>query len=205
MSVALTIRQLRKSQGLTQKELARLVECAPTTVSAWERGAAFPLLEKARKLAEIFNVPVSRFSDQTKAELQRPKDTVLLIGDLRDNNPIFPFEPKPVEIPKALKKLHPNAFMLRTDTDNANKILVENSLVLIDPDMKCKYGDLVLAEAKGSAIIARYFPAGNNIVFEYESLQKLDPIFIRSDIIKRKNLKIVGRVIWFMSDPDRIL
>lgn len=49
-----TIKQHRQRAGLTQPELAALLQVHETTVSKWENGVALPRAETLRKLAKIF-------------------------------------------------------------------------------------------------------------------------------------------------------
>lgn len=51
-------KQLRKEKGLTQVELAKMVNVQQTTVSKWEVGRATPDYPVLLKLAEIYNVSV---------------------------------------------------------------------------------------------------------------------------------------------------
>lgn len=59
MNTGDTIKKLRKSRRMTQSDLANRLGVAPTTVSSWERGAAYPLMTTAKSIADIFGVPVS--------------------------------------------------------------------------------------------------------------------------------------------------
>lgn len=54
-----TIKRLRIERGLTQDDLARRLGVQRTTVASWERNARVPQIETARKLAEMFHVPLS--------------------------------------------------------------------------------------------------------------------------------------------------
>lgn len=54
-----TIRQLRESRNLSQEDVARQLDVSVTTVYRWERGANPPQRKHARRLAEMFDVPVS--------------------------------------------------------------------------------------------------------------------------------------------------
>ena len=74
--VAEKIKRLRNQKGLTQRELARLLHVAPTAISAWERGANYPLMDKLVMLANLFEVPVSHFFEGE--EFDSDDDTVLL-------------------------------------------------------------------------------------------------------------------------------
>lgn len=58
------IKHLRKSKRMTQSDLADLLKIAPTAVSAWERGANRPLMDKVVIMADYFNVPLSYFFEQ---------------------------------------------------------------------------------------------------------------------------------------------
>ncbi|WP_278530507.1 helix-turn-helix domain-containing protein [Enterococcus asini] len=53
------IAELRKSIGLTQKELAKKLEISPVTLSRYETGDRIPNFDILKKMSEIFNdVPV---------------------------------------------------------------------------------------------------------------------------------------------------
>lgn len=56
-----TLISLRKSRNWTQKELAEKVGTRQQTVCAWEQGNRSPTLHKAKKLAEVFEIPIESF------------------------------------------------------------------------------------------------------------------------------------------------
>jgi transcriptional regulator with XRE-family HTH domain len=69
------LRQIRESQGFTQRKLARLAKLSPAYISDLERGKTYPSIPTLEFLAEIFKVPISYFfegSEQSepKAETQ---------------------------------------------------------------------------------------------------------------------------------------
>ena len=49
------LRILRKSRGMSQDDLAKLVNVDQRTISVWERGICEPSYEILAKLCEIFN------------------------------------------------------------------------------------------------------------------------------------------------------
>lgn len=53
------LRIARRSSGLTQKQLAELLEVEPITVSRWERGVTSPSLPRLRRIAEVTETTVS--------------------------------------------------------------------------------------------------------------------------------------------------
>lgn len=50
---------LRKSKGLTQKQLAQKLGVTDKAVSKWERGINYPDIELLKPLAEILEIPVA--------------------------------------------------------------------------------------------------------------------------------------------------
>lgn len=50
------IRELRKDKGLTQKQLAELINKSSTGVASWEQGLSEPSVNDIRSLCKIFEV-----------------------------------------------------------------------------------------------------------------------------------------------------
>ncbi len=56
MSISVKIQQLRKSNGLSQEQLAEKLEVSRQAVSKWESGASTPDIEKLVLISELFKV-----------------------------------------------------------------------------------------------------------------------------------------------------
>ncbi len=54
--VRFRLKELRKEKGLTQKELAKLVNKSETGVASWEQGLSEPCINDIRILCQIFDV-----------------------------------------------------------------------------------------------------------------------------------------------------
>lgn len=63
------IRILREEKGLTQKELAKILNSSPSKVSMWERGERDPVSDDLTRISEYFSVTT---------------DYLLGISDIRD-------------------------------------------------------------------------------------------------------------------------
>ncbi len=50
------IKELRKEKGLTQKQLAQLVNKSETGLASWEQGLSEPSVNDIRLLCQIFDV-----------------------------------------------------------------------------------------------------------------------------------------------------
>ena len=62
---------LRKEKGLTQLQLAEMLNVSRQAVSRWEGGLAVPSLENLKYLGNLYNVPLG-FSRQYKECILRP-------------------------------------------------------------------------------------------------------------------------------------
>lgn len=71
------IKNLRKEKGMSQEELALKLNVVRQTVSKWEQNLSVPDSEMLVKIAEVFEVPVSRLlgetveENDTKTELEK--------------------------------------------------------------------------------------------------------------------------------------
>lgn len=64
------IKQLRKSKGLSQEELAIKLNVVRQTVSKWERGLSVPDAEMLIRISEIFETPVSSLLKESVLECE---------------------------------------------------------------------------------------------------------------------------------------
>lgn len=52
------LQSLRKSKGLTQEELAKILYVSRTAVSKWESGKGYPNIDSLRQLSKLFGVSI---------------------------------------------------------------------------------------------------------------------------------------------------
>ena len=64
------IKKIRKSKGLTQKDLALQLNVVRQTVSKWEQGLSVPDSEMLISLSEVLETPVSKLLGETVAEAE---------------------------------------------------------------------------------------------------------------------------------------
>lgn len=57
------IRELRKSKGFTQEQLAELVGVEPRHISRVEGGYSSPSIERLAKISEVLGVPIKELFD----------------------------------------------------------------------------------------------------------------------------------------------
>lgn len=61
--LGLKIKELRKRKGLTQEELAELIQMEQNSISVMESGRNFPTLGTLEKFAKVLDVNLSDFFD----------------------------------------------------------------------------------------------------------------------------------------------
>jgi transcriptional regulator with XRE-family HTH domain len=79
------IKLLRVDWGLTQKELAVLVNKGESTVRMWELGKSEPDIETIKLLAEVFNVTVDQIIIQDQELINALKSRQLILSKGEEN------------------------------------------------------------------------------------------------------------------------
>lgn len=51
--------QCRKEKGLTQEELAKIIDKKKTTVASWEQGKSLPSIQMLYRLSQYYNKTIS--------------------------------------------------------------------------------------------------------------------------------------------------
>ncbi len=81
------MKSLRENKGLTQEQLARLVNLSQQTIGHYEVDRAKPDLETLKKFADIFNCSVDYILSRTPATNDPAKNAPLAFsGDTSDLN-----------------------------------------------------------------------------------------------------------------------
>ncbi len=106
MNIAQRIKDLRLSKHLTQKELAKLLNVKPTTVSGWELGRNEPSIETLRELAHIFNVSVDYMAGANEMHTTDKKSIDLETDPVVLNYGGRPVSDEDMDIIKAILERH---------------------------------------------------------------------------------------------------
>lgn len=59
MDLQISLAAARVNAGLTQEEVAKKMGVTKNTVVAWEKGSSEPKISQARKLSEIYGIPLN--------------------------------------------------------------------------------------------------------------------------------------------------
>lgn len=83
------LKLLRRQKGMTQEELSKVLKISPTAVSAWERGANKPLMDKLVIMSELFDVPLRYFFDVEGVEEVVSMTKIPVLGTIACGEPIL--------------------------------------------------------------------------------------------------------------------
>lgn len=64
---------LREEKGLSQKELAQILDVSDKAISKWENGQSIPRMETLEKICDVFNVKVDVLLSDDETEIERHK------------------------------------------------------------------------------------------------------------------------------------
>lgn len=65
------LKKIREKLGYTQIDLANILGVKQATIAMWETGKSKPTIDKALKLAKLFNVSVEELFDDYNTPLAR--------------------------------------------------------------------------------------------------------------------------------------
>ena len=65
----MTLKALRINAGLTQKEVAQVLEITPETLGSWENGKSFPNVPQITKIEKLYNTKYSNIIFGPKASI----------------------------------------------------------------------------------------------------------------------------------------
>lgn len=180
MKVGDVIKSLRKSRKMTQADLANKLNVAPTAVSAWERNENRPLMDKLSILAELFNVPISRFFDVEEFGGQVITNTTMvpIVGRISCGNgalayeDIEGYEETPTEWLQGGEYIYLKA---KGDSMTGARIY-DGDLLLIRRQEEIENGEIAAVLIGEDAYLKRVFKNGDQLVLQSEN-SAYQPIF----------------------------
>lgn len=193
MELRYLLKELRRKNNITQSELADKLGVVPTTVSAWERGANKPTMDKVTMMADLFQVSVSSFFEDgfDQSIIRIPILGIIACGEpiLADQN-IDDYKERSVEnLPKG------NVFYLRAKGDSMEPLIHEDSLVLIREQSDVENGEIaaVLVNGDEEATLKRVRKFGDTVLLESIN-DNYEPYLITKD----NPARILGKAIEFV-------
>lgn len=221
MGISKNIKRIREIYGLTQQDLADIAGVTNKAVSAWESGAKEPRMGAIEKIAQRFNILKSNIIEENGMEnlhlnefrlpvnaerIRGASVTAKLYGSIAAGIPLemIPVEDQ-IEIPQNMANRYPDAFLLRVTGDSMNKVVPNGAYALIDPAEDAKNGEVVAVTVNGhDATLKRFYKMQNSIALEPDSYNQdhATKLYGSNNEDDEAVLKIIGRMVWFMSPFD---
>lgn len=194
MKVGDVIKSLRKEHRMTQADLANKLNVAPTAVSAWERNENRPLMDKLTILAELFNVPISRFFDVEEFGGQVITNTTMIpvVGRISCGNGVFAYEEIEGYEETPTEWLNGGEYIyLRAKGDSMTGARIfEGDLLLIRRQEEVENGEIAAVLVGEEAYLKRVYVHGDQLSLHSESLTtKYEPIYCPPT-----DVKIIGKL-----------
>ena len=204
MSFGERFRQLRESRGMTQAEVAKLLD-PPYTAQAvhkWEVNGNTPKMPILRQLADMFGVTISELLDEPDRLMPVPSTAtlpLLSLGTVHAGDPKEAIEDRlVVQAPADVVNRHPNGYFLLVEGDCMDTSYPEGCHVLVDPDMQPRNGSAVVAEFMGDTVLRRFHRFTDTLILSSDSSKPYPDIVVRGDM----EVRILGVVVWFQASKD---
>ncbi|MBS4198582.1 helix-turn-helix domain-containing protein [Bacillus sp. FJAT-49732] len=193
MKFAEKIKHLRKEHRLTQAELANKLNVAPTAVSAWERGANRPLMDKITIMSEMFNLPITYFLDVEDVGETVDIETLPVYGNISCGNGLVIYDtPEAYEATPKDWLNGGNYFYLRAKGDSMSGARIfDGDLLLIREQNDVENGEIAAVVIDGESVLKRVYKSDNSIILQSEN-SKYAPITYVPE--HNKNIIIIGKL-----------
>ncbi|MFK0524807.1 LexA family protein [Paenibacillus illinoisensis] len=213
MSIGNNIKILRTKYGLSQQDLADIAGVTNKAVSTWESNTKEPRMGAIEKIANHFGIKKSNLIDENGMELIDYVDSdgstqdiyvKPLYGSIAAGTPIEMLEVEEyIEVPKNIALKYPKAFLLKVNGDSMNKVVPNNAYALITPQEEANNGDVVAVAVNGyDATLKRYYQLQHTTVLEPDSYNPEHIAKTFSGVEGEPSLRIIGKMVWFMSGYD---
>jgi repressor LexA len=199
--LAENIKNLLKSKGISQTDMARDLNIAETTVSSWLNAKRYPGLRNLQRMADYFNVHRSDLTEEKPTNLYEVTPQTIrvpLIGVISCGDPIIAEEnivgyrhESPDTLPSG------KLFYLTADGDSMEPTIPNGSQVLIREQSQVENGEIaaILLEGDTEATLKRVKKQGDVIMLVPDNA-KHDPIVVSED----NPARVIGKAVRFTQD-----
>ena len=193
------IRELRKSKGMTQRQLADLLYIDCSTVTKWETGKANPDFDKQQKLATIFNVSIDYLIGREDV-FEKPKNTSInipVLGYVAAGIPIEAIEEVLDYEELDAKQFNPyeSYFGLKIKGDSMMPRIQDGDTVIVRCQPDVESGEIAVVCVNGSDATCKQIKKHDNGI----SLIPLNPSyeikFYTKEEIEALPITIIGKVV----------
>lgn len=201
MPVGTKIKQLREHKGWSQEDLAKRLNppFTPQAIGKWEKGKSSPKMPTVAQLSKLFDVTISELLDDIVADevvaAYLPLVSTAHMGDFDSLD-----ADRMVEVPRTIATRHPRARVVHGIGSCMNRQLPEDAVLVIDPTMTPRNGNIVVAERDNQYIVRTFFRGNNTLILSADSYSDTyEDIVVNPD---DDPVSILGVVVWYQAYAD---
>ena len=194
------LNELINKKRKTQADVIRDLGIPEATIRSWFNGEKYPRIDKIQILADYFNVPRSRITEEQTGVMQRVSNLVKIpvLGLITCGEPILA-EENIEEYREEIADLLPtgNIFYLKTRGNSMTPTIPENSYVMIREQSDVEDGEIaaVLVNGDEETTLKRVKRQGDIVMLVADN-----PTYPPYIITKNNPARILGKAIKFSAD-----
>lgn len=194
--LAENLQKLIASRGIDQREFAAQLGVSDSSVSQWLSGDKYPRIDKIQKMADFFNVPKSRITEEQPTNLipAGPRTVPIpVLGTIACGEPILAEQNIVEYVYESPDRLPTgNIFYLRAKGSSMEPTIPDGALVLIREQPEVEPGAIaaVLVNGDTEATLKRIKRQGNMVMLIPDNPNH-EPIIITPD----NPARIIGRAV----------
>ena len=196
------LKQLRTEKRINQRELAKYLKIAPSTVSMYESGNREPNFEILETLADFFNVDLNYLLGKTDKttkliiENESKGFKIPVLGNVAAGIPISAVEDilDYEEVPISWQS-QGEFFALRIKGDSMQPKIDNGDVVIVRQQSDANSGDTVIALVNGDDATCKRLEKTDNGIMLVSTNPKYPPMFFTKEDILTKPVVILGKVV----------
>ena len=201
MNFKTRLKQLRNERKINQRELAKYLKVAPSTISMYENGQREPNFEVLEVLADFFNVDMNyllgKTDKTTKLLIDKPQGLKIpVLGTVAAGIPISAVEDilDYEEVPQSWEN-QGEFFGLRIKGDSMKPDINNGDTVIVRQQSTANNGDVVIALVNGDDATCKKLQKTDNGIMLVSNNSEYSPMYFSNEEVLTKPVVIIGRVV----------
>lgn len=194
--LAENLRKLRRSKGLTQNDLGKLLNVSNGTIAMWETAKRQPDIEMVTKIANLFNVSTDYLLNNKEAPKKKGVRTPVL-GTIPAGIPIEAIEDilDYEEISEEMAS-RGEFFALKVRGTSMSPEITDGEIAIIRQQDDANTGDICVVMVNGyDATLKRIKKSNKGILLVPTNMLEFEPVFYTNEDIINLPVRIIGKVV----------
>lgn len=198
---ASTIKRLRTERGVTQEQLAAMLNVSRSTIGMYETGSREPDFETCEAIADIFNVDMDYLIGRSPVERKKvvippgfqpmpEMSAVPLVGRIACGQPIL--AEQNIEARIGVPALWRADFALTCHGNSMAAMIQDGDIVCIRKQPEVENGEIAAVRIGEEATLKRFYRQGDTVMLQAENPAFSPLVYTRDQL---NEITIEGRVV----------